>query len=72
MTYTALFTRYDNELDYLLVNSFGVYAEIDRDNREAKKECEETLNRKFRNTTQIYPERVSKKVCQLDERVIIL
>lgn len=46
--------------------------EAEDDNFTSKLECEETLNRKFRNATQMYPERVSKKLCTLDDKVIIL
>lgn len=74
---TYLFARYDNELDFLLVNSFLPYSAIERDNKDTKEECEEVLSRDIRPVCKQCERRVTSIVnglcamCSYDPAVII-
>lgn len=77
MTYTSFLTRYDNELDYLLINSFLPYSAIDKDNRDTKEECDEVINRDIRPICRQCERRIESIVnglcpmCAYDPAVII-
>lgn len=59
MNFYQRIALYDNELDRMLLDSFEPYASMQKENKEAKQECEEHFKTRFNMTSLEFAQEMS-------------
>lgn len=60
MNFKERLALYDNELDRMLIDSFEPYASMQKENKEARKECEEHFKTRFNMTSLEFAQEMGK------------